>query len=225
MRPKENLSVKAYRHILAKITKGELKPGDRLTERALASELGCSHLPIREAISKLAQAGWIEQRAGRGAQVRLVDKARIRSLWEFREILELGAVDLIFESGAKNDFSRLIAQEKRLSRNYEQRNAEAYLEHDESFHLELVHLSGNKDLIHTHKLIFTQAVHAYPGFMMGALAITMGDRSKPLREEEAFSHFDITQQLVKGNRDQVRHLLKNHIRNGARYFSQVGEQK
>lgn len=224
MSPKENLSAKACRHILAKITEGELKPGDRLTERALAKELGCSHLPIREAMAKLAQAGWIEQRPGQGAQVRLVDRARIKSLWEFREILELGAVDLIFLSESTKDFARLIAQEKLLSRSYEQRDAEAYLALDESFHLELVQLSGNKNLIHTHKLIFTQAVHAYPGFMMGALAITMGDRSKPLREEEPFSHFDITQQLVKGNRAKAQHLLRNHIRNGAKYFSQVGER-
>lgn len=221
---KQNLSAKAYQHILAKITRGQLRPGDRLTERALAAELGCSHLPIREAISKLAQAGWIEQRAGKGAQVRLVDKARIKSLWEFREVLELGAVDLIFGRDDTADFSRLMAREKQLSRSYEQRDAELYLEHDEAFHLELVALSGNKDLIHTHKLIFTQAVHAYPGFMMGALAITMGDRSKPLREEEPYSHFDITQALKQGNRKKAQELLRNHIRNGARYFSQVGER-
>ena len=63
-----------------------------------------------------------------------------------------------------------------------------------------------------------------PSTAMGALAITMGDRSKPLREEEPFSHFDITQQLVKGKRAKAQHLLRNHIRNGAKYFSQVGER-
>lgn len=41
------------------ILKGELKPGERLMEIALAERLGVSRTPIREAIHKLGQEGLV----------------------------------------------------------------------------------------------------------------------------------------------------------------------
>ena len=41
------------------ILKGELKPGERLMEIALAEKLGVSRTPIREAMRKLELEGWL----------------------------------------------------------------------------------------------------------------------------------------------------------------------
>lgn len=220
---RENLSSKAYNHILRQITQGGLAPGTRVKERDLAAELGCSHLPIREAITKLVQVGWLEQEPRKGARVRFVDRPRIRSLWDFREILEVGAVDLIFSSYREKNFARLQAEEAKLNESYRNRDASGYMRHDESFHLELVSLSGNEGLCQTHKSIFKQAVHAYPGFMMGAITLTFSDPVAPLHEVEPFSHSDVLRHLLSGNQEETKNLLRNHIKNGARYFCRIGE--
>ena len=48
------------------ILKGELKPGERLLEIALAERLGVSRTPVREAMRKLEQEGLLTLSGGRG---------------------------------------------------------------------------------------------------------------------------------------------------------------
>ena len=59
------------------ILKGELKPGERLMEIALAERLGVSRTPIREAMRKLEQEGLVVMIPRRGAQVaNITEKAK-----------------------------------------------------------------------------------------------------------------------------------------------------
>lgn len=58
-----------------KILKGELKPGERLIEVALAQRLGVSRTPVREAIHKLEQEGLVVMAPRKGAQVATISRA------------------------------------------------------------------------------------------------------------------------------------------------------
>ncbi len=49
---------RAYRNIKAAIIEGRYRPGDPLSERSLAAELGRSRTPVREGLSRL----WQERR-------------------------------------------------------------------------------------------------------------------------------------------------------------------
>ena len=55
------------------ILKGELKPGERLMEIALAERLGVSRTPIREAMRKLEQEGLVTAEQGKGFYVNAQD--------------------------------------------------------------------------------------------------------------------------------------------------------
>lgn len=83
-----SLSEKAYQHIRRRVFAGELGPGDRLVNRALAKELGTSFIPVREAISRLASEGLVEQVAGAGAFVRTFDRQEISEVYDVRELFE-----------------------------------------------------------------------------------------------------------------------------------------
>ena len=57
------------------ILKGELEPGERLMEIALANKLGVSRTPIREAIRKLELEGLVVMIPRKGAEVaRITEK-------------------------------------------------------------------------------------------------------------------------------------------------------
>jgi len=70
------------------IATGELPPGTRLDETALAERFGVSRTPIREALLELAASGLVEHRPRRGAVVAQVSAGRLFEMFEVMAELE-----------------------------------------------------------------------------------------------------------------------------------------
>ncbi len=79
------------------ILKGDLKPGERLMELQLASRLGVSRTPIREAIRMLEQEGLAVTIPRKGAEVAKMTLKGMEDVLEIRESLEELAVKLACE--------------------------------------------------------------------------------------------------------------------------------
>jgi DNA-binding GntR family transcriptional regulator len=69
-------------------------PGAKLAEDVIATELGVSRTPVREAFRMLARAGWIEIYPHAGAYVRNPSMEEIRQVFEVRQCLEERAAQL-----------------------------------------------------------------------------------------------------------------------------------
>lgn len=82
---------KAVALLREKVYRGELLPGSRLSEVALAKELAISRTPIREALMQLNAAGVVEQLPRYGWYVRTPSRSEIVELYEMRELLECHA--------------------------------------------------------------------------------------------------------------------------------------
>jgi DNA-binding GntR family transcriptional regulator len=67
---------------------GQRKPGDRLVEDRLSTELGVSRVPIREALRLLAAEGLVEVQPRRGASVAECSAEVAHDLVEVRAMLE-----------------------------------------------------------------------------------------------------------------------------------------
>ena len=109
------------------ILKGELKPGERLMEIALAEKLGVSRTPIREAMRKLELEGLVVMIPRRGAQVANITEkdlndmtdADIRKLEQAAEVFQTSTAegDLVKMAEADVNFHEVIyeaADNKRL---------------------------------------------------------------------------------------------------------------
>ena len=70
------------------ILTGRLKPGERLVEERLATDLGVSRNPVREAIRALASEGLVAVTARRGASVLKLTEQEARETIEVRALLE-----------------------------------------------------------------------------------------------------------------------------------------
>ena len=70
------------------ILKGELQPGERLMELQLASKLGVSRTPIREAIRMLEQEGLAVTMPRRGAEVAKMTLKDMEDVLEVRDALD-----------------------------------------------------------------------------------------------------------------------------------------
>ena len=89
-----SFSDRVERALRDRILHGEVAPGERLNEVEIASELGVSRGPIREALQRLASDGLVELQAHRGAFVRRLGPAEVRDLFEVRMALETTAARL-----------------------------------------------------------------------------------------------------------------------------------
>jgi DNA-binding GntR family transcriptional regulator len=81
-----------HAEVRRRIVAGRYAQGERLFEDQIASDLGVSRNPVREALQALAQEGFVELLPRRGARVATVPASRANELFEVREALEgLGA--------------------------------------------------------------------------------------------------------------------------------------
>ncbi len=87
----EMLSQKAYDYIYKRIINNELKPGEKVSELALAGELGISRTPVGEAIQRLARQGLLEQVPRQGTIVRQIGQRDLHEIYQLREALESSA--------------------------------------------------------------------------------------------------------------------------------------
>jgi len=105
---------KAYIHLRDRIIQGSLRPGERLSDRELAKNLGVSRTPIREALRRLERDGFVEQHALGGVRIIDLDARQVADLYDLREVLEVHAVRLAIArltpdtlDGLRNILSRL----------------------------------------------------------------------------------------------------------------------
>lgn len=71
-----------------RIISGEIPPASGLGEERLAAELDVSRTPLREAIRRLVDEGFLEQEPRRGARVVAFTAELVREVYQVREALE-----------------------------------------------------------------------------------------------------------------------------------------
>jgi DNA-binding GntR family transcriptional regulator len=80
-----------YRTLLHQIFRGELRAGTVIAEEALASEFGVSRTPVREALIRLINDGFLEKGASRSYLVTEITIESIRNIFDLRLLLEPAA--------------------------------------------------------------------------------------------------------------------------------------
>ena len=93
------------------ILKGELKPGERLMELQLASKLGVSRTPIREAIRMLEQEGLAVTIPRKGAEVAKMTEKDMEDVLQIREVLDELAVSLACDNISEEEMQDMVREE------------------------------------------------------------------------------------------------------------------
>ncbi len=79
---------RTYRLLRKKLLSGSYAPNQRLTEEAIARELGVSRTPVREALHKLDLEGLVEPAGARGFRVPEDSVAEMDELFAIRAVME-----------------------------------------------------------------------------------------------------------------------------------------
>ncbi|MDD3768739.1 MAG: GntR family transcriptional regulator [Aminobacterium colombiense] len=142
---KKNLASQAYDRIKKGILSLEFPPGSSLQERALAEELGVSRTPVREAVHRLSQEGWITVNSRRNIEVRSVSPVEIREVFQARWLLERDALDLIFSGDLFRQTGRHMTNMLSFMKE-SQNNLHDFILADQSFHAIFFQILGNSRL-------------------------------------------------------------------------------
>lgn len=128
------------------ILKGELKPGERLMEIALAERLGVSRTPIREAMRKLELEGLVVMIPRRGAQVANITEKDLNDVLEVRIALENMAIEKACKRMTDEEMGRLWLAAKEFERTMAEGDLVRLAEADVAFHEIIYQASDNRRL-------------------------------------------------------------------------------
>ena len=122
------------------ILSGELSPGTPVIEAELASRLGASRTPVREALRRLEAEGLLEPRGQRGSIVRELKVDEVECIFEIREALESLAARRAARSIREADLEKLAQQVEAMRASID--DPDRMERHDTAFH-DLIFASAN----------------------------------------------------------------------------------
>ncbi|MEY4424113.1 MAG: hypothetical protein RLZZ258_1216 [Actinomycetota bacterium] len=141
------LTDQVYMALYEAILNGQLPAGTRLKVRDLAEQVGTSVMPVRDAITRLEEAGLAERKPHKGAVVTDLTFAELTNIYEVRRILEREASSLGVANLTSADCDRMELELKDMTNAINNRDIVSYLNSDEAF-LEIIYnAAGNPVLV------------------------------------------------------------------------------
>ncbi|HEV2221167.1 MAG TPA: FCD domain-containing protein [Casimicrobiaceae bacterium] len=132
------------REVERMILAGDLAAGAQLREAELASMLGVSRGPLREAFRALEESGLVRLEKNRGVFVRQIGVDEADQIFELRAVLDQYAGRRAAQNAAPADVAELRALVDRMER--AGGDVDAYLDANVAFHDRIVQLAGNPKL-------------------------------------------------------------------------------
>ena len=196
-----NLAEHAYAELKALIHDFQLLPGDRFSESEMGQRLGVSRTPVREALFRLRNEGFLEVESKSGWFIRPIDFDKLDQLYDLRVVLELASVArLCARSGEPPELESLkaawlVPPDERLS---SMREVGAL---DEQFHATLVRAAGNAEIARVHWDV-TERIR-----IVRRLDFTRDDRV----EATYIEHAKILRTILQRKPEQAQLLLRSHV--------------
>ncbi|MHA7776546.1 GntR family transcriptional regulator [Roseibium sp. M-1] len=133
----------AYDRLKAEILNGELPPGFQAPEPDIASRLGMSRTPVREALIRLEADGLVDLVPRRGAKVLPVSRQDICEIYQILSALEALAAETACRKAAAGVLGELGEVLDRSDAVLEEGKIEAWAVLDDRFHRLMAKASGN----------------------------------------------------------------------------------
>ncbi|MCL7493654.1 MULTISPECIES: GntR family transcriptional regulator [Streptomyces] len=144
-----NLRDQALEVIRQALVSGEIKPGEIYSAAALATRLGVSGSPVREAMLTLVNQGLMEPVRNRGYRVVPMSEHDLDEVYEMRLLLEVHGTLQAAGNMSKGDLARLESTVADMEAAAGKGDVVQVLEADRQFHLGLLTHCGNKRLVNT----------------------------------------------------------------------------
>jgi DNA-binding GntR family transcriptional regulator len=188
----------AYDYVRERIRDGRLRSGARIKSEDIASELGISRMPVREAIRQLDSEGLVTIRANRGAVVTVLNPEEILELFEMRSVLEGIAIKRAIDRFDEDAFTTLEMHLLRLER--AQGDFSHWIARHNDFHDFICAQSGARRLFTDVQRLRT-AVEPYLRIVLGT----------PQSENALAEHRKLIDAIRQGDPRIAEEVIRKHI--------------
>lgn len=199
----QSLSVEVYKNLKQRIINYDLMPGQLLMAQEMAKELGMSRTPVREAMVRLREEGFLVEATGRKFRVSSITWKYITDLYHARILLESHSIRQMKNQDNKKFMQEFAENLEQLSENIDRKDYQAIFENDAEFHKLITNCCENSIIndwlnhLHDHQMrIRFISIHAD------------GRVTKTLQE-----HQDIYQCLKREDYDGAVEKLQLHLNN------------
>ncbi|MFC4561035.1 GntR family transcriptional regulator [Nocardiopsis mangrovi] len=187
-----------YETLLELITRRRLPPGRHLVENELAEQLGVSRQPVREALQRLSNEGWVDLRPGYGAFVHRPSENEAEQLLAMRTLLETEAARLAAVEAGAEGTARLRELWRVGVEGLERDDTDAMVDANADLHRVITELSGNEVLAGLAGQV-ARRVRWYHGLVVRR------------RGREAWDeHARIIDAIEAGDQDEAARLMREH---------------
>lgn len=199
--PRTSQADRAYRALKDKILRNILSPGQQMLEQEAAEELAMSRTPVREAMVRLAQEGFVEIRPRHGMRVLPISPDDMAEIFAILTGLEsIAAQTVAARRPSPAEIAPLDAAVADMEEALERDDLEAWASADRAFHTALVKLAGNRRL---ETVVF--------GFWDQAHRVRMATlrlRPKPTASND--DHAALIAAIVVGDAERARRIHHDH---------------
>ncbi|MBI2843150.1 MAG: GntR family transcriptional regulator [Armatimonadetes bacterium] len=205
MQDNSTLGDSAYRTIREWILERLIKPGDALVEGNLASQLGMSRTPVREALRRLEQEGLLNAIPGKGFFVDSLSPADLAEIYDLREVVEGLAARLL----ARRIMPEQAEKLKELAAKADDESAT--INDEIAFHSAVVEMCGNHRVAEAVRLfclhVFTYDERLHRLTSDGRIVI-------PGEGRIANAHSELAEKIISRNAAEAEDEARRHVRTG-----------
>jgi DNA-binding GntR family transcriptional regulator len=197
-----DLRSQTYKILKNMIITREIAPGKKISEEALAQEIGVSRTPIRGALFQLEHEGIVKIIPRRGAFVVKPSKENIVEILQVREVLEALIVRLVTPLLEKSDIRKLRScVDKLRSIPEKERHILDYTNSELEFH-DLLRKKCPNQLLRR----MMEEVNGYLQIIRLRTVVLTGRPQKTLDE-----HTKILEMIEKGKTEEAEMMMRRHV--------------
>jgi DNA-binding GntR family transcriptional regulator len=205
-----------------KIIAGKVKPGEWLRQEDIATQLGVSMTPVREALDLLVSVGLAERVPYRGVRVPQPTEDEITEAYAMRLLLEAAgarAAALKCEQAQVEELKRILSRMKGL---LSLDDMSTLRKLSRQFHQSVVAIGGNSTLDRLYEMV----MNSFPDWMLYEYMFRHTNLLESSLADEYQEHMTLVEAIETGDADLAEQQAIAHIRNlGRELVSFLGISK
>lgn len=200
----QSIKSQVYESILKDILEGVYKVNTVINEKTLVEKYNVSKTPVREALVQLCSEGILKNIPRFGYQLAVITPEEIREIIEYRNVIEVAALEIAFSKITEENIQELKELNKEAEGIVYSHNTKIHWDMNQEFHRKLCSFSNNRYLqkaLESALITYTRISNQY--------FTRLWSEGK---QSDAVGHKQIVQALEEKDLERARLLLEDDVK-------------